>query len=148
MDSIPLYGRPITVKPGGQNSNTNSPGNQSPSNYGYPFPDDLQLRRPSFHDPNGQFNPRPGFRAPSPLLMDSSCRNFQQGFSSPRSPWNIPSQWQQKNACCGAQCCTDDAPCCKQGGTAVCCDKVTMGCCDDGYGCVPLCPSQFDAIGC
>ena len=77
------------------NSNTNSPGNQSPSNYGYPFPDDSQLRRPLFDNPNGQFIPPPGFRAPSPLLMDSGGRNFQQGFSSPRSPWNIPSQWQQ-----------------------------------------------------
>ena len=95
MDSIPLYGRAITVKPAGQNSNTNSPGNQSPSNYGYPFPDDSQLRRPLFDNPNGQFIPPPGFRAPSPLLMDSGGRNFQQGFSSPRSPWNMLSPWQQ-----------------------------------------------------
>ena len=51
------------------------------------------------------------------------------------------------DACCGAQCCPEDASCCKQDGSSACCDKVTMGCCD-GYGCVPPCPSQFDAIGC
>ena len=51
-------------------------------------------------------------------------------------------------SCCGTQCCPADAPCCKQDGAAACCNKDTMGCCGDGYGCVSPCPSQFDAIGC
>ena len=55
---------------------------------------------------------------------------------------------ENKAACCGAQCCTDDAPCCKQGETPAYCNKDTMGCCGDIYGCVSPCPSQFDATGC
>lgn len=53
-----------------------------------------------------------------------------------------------ENDCCGKEkCCLEQSPCCKQDGTSACCDKDSMGCCE-GYGCVPPCPSQFDAIGC
>ena len=52
-----------------------------------------------------------------------------------------------EKSCCGVQCCLEEAPCCKQGYISTCCSKDTMGCCD-GYGCVPPCESQFDAIGC
>ena len=51
------------------------------------------------------------------------------------------------DACCRGLCCREDASCCKHDESEACCNKVTMGCCD-GYGCVPPCPSQFDAIGC
>lgn len=95
MDGIPLYGKPIMVKTAEQSSNTNSPGNQSPSNYSYPFPDNPQLRRHLFDTPSGHFNPQPGLRTPPPLLMDSGGRNFQQGFSSPSNLWAMPSPWQQ-----------------------------------------------------
>lgn len=95
MDGIPLYGRPISVNHAAQNGNSNSTGNQSPSNYGFMLPDDSQLRRPLFDNPSGQFSPRPVFGTPPPLLIDGAYRNFQQGFSSPRGQWDIPSPWQQ-----------------------------------------------------
>ena len=53
-----------------------------------------------------------------------------------------------EDACCGKeQCCLEQSPCCKQDDTSTCCEKDAMGCCE-GYGCIPPCPSQFDAIGC
>lgn len=53
-----------------------------------------------------------------------------------------------EDACCGKEkCCLEQSPCCKQEDMSACCDKDSMGCCE-GYGCVPPCPSQFDAIGC
>ena len=53
-----------------------------------------------------------------------------------------------EDACCGKeQCCLEQSPCCKQDDSSICCVKDIMGCCE-GYGCVPPCSSQFDAIGC
>jgi len=91
MDGIPLYGRPISVNHAGQNSNSNSPGNQSPSSYGYGFPDDPQLRWSPFDNPNGQFGPRHGLMTPPPPLL----RNAGYGnYTPPRSPRDM-SPWQQ-----------------------------------------------------
>ena len=60
---------------------------------------------------------------------------------------NEESCCQNEAACCGDGCCTGETSCCKENATETCCDKNTMACCD-GYGCVPPCQSQFDAIGC
>lgn len=99
MDGVPLYGRPITVNHSVQNSNSNSPGTQSPSNYGYGFPDDAQLRRPLFNNPNGQYSHHTGLLTPPPLIRNAGVHgNFQQGYSSPRSPWDMMSPWQQNGA--------------------------------------------------
>lgn len=96
MDGITLYGRAITVNHAGQNSNSNSPGNQSPSNYSYGFPDDAQLRRPLFDNQNGLFSPRPGVLLTPPSLLRNGIQgNFQHGYPSPRGPWDMMSPRQQ-----------------------------------------------------
>ena len=54
-----------------------------------------------------------------------------------------------EQSCCGEdQCCTQENPCCKNGEVNVCCNKYSMACCGEEYGCVEPCESQFDAIGC
>lgn len=54
-----------------------------------------------------------------------------------------------EQSCCGEdQCCTEENPCCKNGEENVCCNKYSMACCGEGFGCVEPCESQFDAIGC
>ena len=92
MDGIPLYGKAIKVNHASQNSNSNSPGNQSPSSYGYNFPDDAQLRRPLF---DGQFSPQPMSGTPPPFLRNGLHGNFHRAHPSPLGPWDTSSPWQQ-----------------------------------------------------
>lgn len=96
MDGIPLYGKPISVKHAARNINSHSPGNQSPLSHGHGFPDDAHLRRPLFDSPSGHFNPCPPHHlTPSPHSMNGVHGNFQLGYHSPRSPWDMASPWQQ-----------------------------------------------------